>query len=448
MKSTDKNLITKQKLLLIIPLVLALALGILCVFTIPSTVGKLMAAALAALMAAALLVAVFLFGKKIQHEINWFIGILDAIPFPISVTDTEMNWTFVNKPVEDLLNKKRNEMLGKPCHNWGAGICNTERCGIACLKRNQSETTFDQLDMTFQVNTAYLHDAHGNVIGHIEVVQDITKLNTMRKLEILLGEINRASDALSTGANQVAGGAQSLAQGATQQASSVQELSASVADISSQVKQNAASSDKASKMSNVASQAIDSSNQQMQQLLHSMGDIDAKSKEISKIIKTIEDIAFQTNILALNAAVEAARAGAAGKGFAVVADEVRSLAGKSADAAKSTTALIEASIAAINEGVRLAQLTAEDLMGAVESANETTKVLGEISAATNEQAQSIAQVTVGLDQISSVVQLNSATSEQSAAASQELSGQAMALKQLIMKFKNQQTEKNAPLRIE
>lgn len=256
-----------------------------------------------------------------------------------------------------------------------------------------------------------------------------------KQMSEALSQIMVSSDQVSSGSDQVSSGAQALSQGATEQASSIQELSATILEISQQVKLSAGNANDARVQVERASGEVEESNHQMQQMIEAMNEISEKSAEIGKIIKTIDDIAFQTNILALNAAVEAARAGAAGKGFAVVADEVRNLAGKSAEAAKNTTALIEETVFAVENGTRIADVTAKAMLGVVDGTRNVSQLINTIAIASNEQAGAIAQVTMGVDQISSVVQTNSATAEQSAAASEELSGQAQMLKDLVGKFK-------------
>lgn len=249
-----------------------------------------------------------------------------------------------------------------------------------------------------------------------------------------LGQINEASDQVSGGSDQVSSGAQALSQGTTEQASSIQELAATINEISEQINENATNAVHASAEANsVGAEAVES-NERMKKMLVAMSEISSGSSEISKIIKTIEDIAFQTNILALNAAVEAARAGSAGKGFAVVADEVRNLASKSTEASKNTAALIEGSLKAVENGTIIADETAHSLSNVVSGISDVAATIDKISQASKEQAQSITQITTGIDQISSVIQTNSATAEESAAASEELSSQAQMLKNLVGQF--------------
>lgn len=265
------------------------------------------------------------------------------------------------------------------------------------------------------------------------IKQSGTKI--INSLNDTLGQLYQASDQVANGSEQVSSGAQALSQGATEQASSVQELAATLNELSGQVNDTAANSRDVNQLISDTALEINNSNKKMESMVRAMHNINECSSEIEKIIKTIEDIAFQTNILALNAAVEAARAGEAGKGFAVVADEVRNLASKSQEAAKNTTALINNSLNAVSEGSQIATDTQESLLKVVESADKIAANMAKITESADMQAEAISQVTEGIDQISSVIQTNSATAEESAAASEELFSQSSLLKSLVGRFR-------------
>lgn len=566
-------------------------------------------------------------------EVFWFESILDSVPFPVSVTDMDMNWTFFNKSAELVGGVKREEGIGQHCSKWNSAMCNSEDCGIECLKRGKSESSFAQGGHHFTVNTEYLYNASGEQIGHVELIQDNTRIveaanyqnieverlaknlsalsqgnldldfqvnegseftqveaknfseinenlktaavgiialvediktlsseavegklayradaskhggefatimdgvnelldaviapiqeasavlkevargnlriamegnykgehaeikdalnltvenvrsyvseishvlaeigagnlnqeitadylgdfveikdslnNIVSSLNQIMGDINDAADQVTSGSRQVSDGSQALSQGSTEQASSLEELTASITEVANQTKQNAVNAGKAKELAENARTSGLEGNERMKGMLDSMVEINESSANISKIIKVIDDIAFQTNILALNAAVEAARAGQHGKGFAVVAEEVRRLAARSAEAANETTDLIEGSISKVEVGTKFANETADALKIIVEEVETAADLVKDIAVASNEQASGIAQINLGIEQVSQVVQNNSATAEESAAASEELSGQAEMLKEMVGRFQLNRNSENS-----
>lgn len=262
--------------------------------------------------------------------------------------------------------------------------------------------------------------------------------NIRSQLNGTILEIQKSASEVSSTSEQVSNGAQSLSQGATEQASSVEELSASMSEIADSIKVTTKKAEDAKGLSERVGEAVTVSTGKMEEMTRAMAEITEKSTEIEKIIKTIDDIAFQTNILSLNAAIEAARAGEAGKGFAVVADEVGNLAQKSAKAAQNTGLLIEETKDAVERGAKISRETGESLSTVVERAGKINAMIFEITKETERESEGMSQLTVGMEQISAVVQTNSATAEESAAASEELSGQAAILDDLVSKFQLQE----------
>ena len=307
---------------------------------------------------------------------------------------------------------------------------------VGALGRALNESVMNIITQTQEVRTI----ATGDLTAKITIKSEKDVMGKalsalVEKFHALALSITSSADQVNSGAKQVADSSTGLSQGATEQASSVEELSASMEEITSQTTQNAENAQKTNEMAKSIQKDAEDSNERMGEMLKAMEEINTSSNSINKIIKVIDDIAFQTNILALNAAVEAARAGQYGKGFAVVAEEVKNLAGKSANAAKETTELIESSMNKVDAGTKIANETSGALKKIVEGVTQSAELVGEIASASNEQAAALEQVNQGIMQISQVVQSNAAASEECAAASEELSAQADELKKCVGIFK-------------
>jgi methyl-accepting chemotaxis protein len=311
--------------------------------------------------------------RQLDRRIDFLVGTLDAVPQPLSVTDLNMNWVFINKTTESLLNKTRDGVRGRHCSEFGAPICKTQKCGVNGLRGGCPQTKFmhkagDGTERAMQVDTNYIKDGRGQRIGHVEIITDVQAQNELSALHSHL-------------------------------TSSLEQMSATMTEIEAQTQGNAGSAAQARDAAAESSRCIEGGISEMEQLNRAMDAISESSREIAKINKAIDEIAFQTNILALNAAVEAARAGEAGAGFAVVADEVRNLASRAAEASHRANEVIGRSGEAVTQGTALAHKVIASLGGVGSNAHHVDSVVQQIAKACAEQVQGISDVTRTLAQL-------------------------------------------------
>jgi len=362
-----------------------------------------------------------------RAQFNFYEQILDAIPNPLSVTDMDMKWTFVNRAATGPLGVNREDVLGQHCSNWGANICNTEGCGVHCLRNDKPTTSFNQWGKDFRVDTFYIRGLNGSEIGHVEYVQEVSEKVA---LKAVYKDVDTISANLTTGANALNVASNELTLGATQQAGAITQIGASLNEILNQANDNAERASTASAISSEAQRAATTASDEISELEQAMQEINRSSEAISDIISVIDDIASQTNLLALNASIEAARAGEMGRGFAVVADEVRQLAERSTTAASESAQYIQSSVENVEKGNAISKKCVGALGEIVKHVATISKTIEEIDNASQGQAMGLSQVNQGMSEIDEVI-------HSTAASAEETSLSATELKELSLKLQAQ-----------
>lgn len=375
----------------------------------------------------------YLFMKIIGGKVAWYEAMLDSIKMPMSVTDLDMRWTFINKAVEDFLKVKRKDVIGRQCHEWGSAICKTDKCGVARVRNNKPVTFFEQLGGYFRVDTTYILDKNGKQIGHVEFVQDQTDLKKQSELIKRASEkILEVSDRTSSTANELKNSTSVAASSSEQISANANSVSTAAEEMASSIREISNNTQNASKISKEATMRSDEASEAMDRLSHS-------SAEVASIIKIINGIAEQTNLLALNATIEAARAGEAGKGFAVVASEVKTLAQESAKSTENITNNIKKSMDDTHVALDKIKLISETIKEVNDISNTIASAIEEQTITIAEVNRNLAEVSKGSSMISEVNHSISAAANEYSTLAEEIKSTALELKDLSDQLENNLT---------
>lgn len=371
--------------------------------------------------------------RQFNNKIHFFEQIVDAIPLPLSVTDSNMEWTFVNKAATGPLGVNREDVLGKHCSNWGANICGTENCGITCLRSNNPVTFFNQWGKDFRVDTSYLLDANGERNGHIEIVSDVTEKVALKNVYF---DVESLCWNLVNGANNLKDASHGLTVSASQQANALTQINTATEQVLDKAQNTAESAQTTLRKAKVSENAVSETVDQMTKLKKIVSEIDESSESISNIIDVIEDIASQTNLLALNASIEAARAGETGRGFAVVADEVRQLAARSTQAASESAEFLQRSVSAVAEANKIADVNSELMENVLSDVNGITSDLTLFGESSKEQVDHLHEINKNVSEIEQSIHLSATSTEETSSTSTELSKIAASLNEHLSFIKD------------
>ncbi|OON91069.1 MAG: hypothetical protein ATN32_02665 [Candidatus Epulonipiscium fishelsonii] len=373
--------------------------------------------------------------SKIQIKMNKHLNILNSIPFPISATDMNKNWIFVNKAVEKMIGKTKDEIKGKNCANWKSEICDTPHCGINCLRQGNPRTTFSNNKSEYQVDAFYITNTAGQKVGHLEIIQDISQFNhavqALSDQQELVSSISERLDKFSKISSSLNQSSNSLSSSAIDQAELIQEFIRAINEISGGLENNIKNIIDTNEISNLTKERANIGTNYMKNLISTMDEINKSSKNIAEVIKIIESISSQTNLLALNAAIESARAGDAGKGFAVVANEIRDLATKSSDIVKEIEKIITTSLETVEKGQSIVRDTDSALSNIVSSINDTAEMSKVLLENSRHQKVSLDHLNNDTDKLSNITDLNVATSEENLGINNDLIIQIEKLKHAV-----------------